>query len=138
MTPLSPPLRIAILAFALTASACSDGGFSGARPLGTDTGASEGAGAAIPSAPQPVEPVEQARQVRPQPDASDPHAPSLANGNVGVGRAGDRTDGPGGAPVPEPLTLLLVGSGVAAASFCRRRRGPKVEVLPQGERDLGQ
>jgi len=44
----------------------------------------------------------------------------------GGGFPGDGTDGTdgtdGGQPVPEPSTLLLVGSGLAAAAMLRRRR----------------
>lgn len=43
----------------------------------------------------------------------------------GVGGGG----GPGGSPVPEPGTMLLVGTGLAGAALMRRRRQPvKVET----------
>ena len=43
--------------------------------------------------------------------------------------ASDSLDGPGpGEPVPEPGTLLLVGSGLAGAAFVgRRRRRTQIE-----------
>lgn len=44
--------------------------------------------------------------------------PAGVDGGAGAG-------GQGGQPVPEPSTLLLVGTGLAAASMLRRRRQPK-------------
>lgn len=35
---------------------------------------------------------------------------------------GQGGNGPGGSPVPEPGTMLLVGTGLAGAAFMRRRR----------------
>jgi PEP-CTERM motif-containing protein len=43
------------------------------------------------------------------------------------GNGGGNPPGGGGSPVPEPGTMLLVGTGLAGAAFLRRRRQPKVE-----------
>ncbi|MEZ6037701.1 MAG: PEP-CTERM sorting domain-containing protein [Planctomycetota bacterium] len=44
------------------------------------------------------------------------------NGGGGNGSGGESGGGGGGQPVPEPSTLLLVGSGLAGAALLRRRR----------------
>jgi len=44
----------------------------------------------------------------------------------GGGKPGGGT--PGGSPVPEPGTMLLVGTGLAGAALMRRRRQLKVET----------
>ena len=43
------------------------------------------------------------------------------NGNGGAGNGGNHGGG-SGAPVPEPGTMLLVGTGLAVAAMLRRRR----------------
>jgi hypothetical protein len=57
-----------------------------------------------------------------------------ASGSTNTGTAGTGASGlgggnpPGGSPVPEPGTMLLVGTGLAGAAFMRRRRQqPQVE-----------
>lgn len=42
-------------------------------------------------------------------------------GGVGIGNGGG-SGGPKGASVPEPGTMLLVGSGLAIAALSRRKR----------------
>lgn len=44
---------------------------------------------------------------------------STDGGKEGGGQGGN---GPGGSPVPEPGTMLLVGTGLAGAALMRRRR----------------
>src|SRR5262245_17361614 len=54
--------------------------------------------------------------------------PGDGGGGGGGGRGGGRKDpgggggGPAGSPVPEPGTMLLVGTGLAGAALMRRRR----------------
>lgn len=52
--------------------------------------------------------------------AEEPSSPTLVDGGGGQG-------GQGGQPVPEPGTLLLVGSGLAGAALLRRRRQRSTE-----------
>jgi hypothetical protein len=53
---------------------------------------------------------------------SDPGGKNGGGGNGGGGGSGGGGGGGPGSPVPEPTTLLLVGSGLAGAALYRRRR----------------
>lgn len=54
---------------------------------------------------------------------------NASDGGSGDGVIGGGGGGPGGSPVPEPGTMLLVGTGLAGAALMRRRRqGPKAET----------
>ncbi|GDY01666.1 hypothetical protein LBMAG49_09950 [Planctomycetota bacterium] len=58
--------------------------------------------------------------------AVTPIIPPGGGGGGGGGTGGGGGGAGPGSPVPEPGTMLLVGSGFAAAAFLRRRRQPQV------------
>ena len=58
--------------------------------------------------------------------AVTPIVPPGGGGGGGGGTGGGGGGAGPGSPVPEPGTMLLVGSGFAAAAFLRRRRQPQV------------
>lgn len=62
---------------------------------------------------------------------TQPYTPPSTGGNTGGGGSGGNTGGGGsggGTPaVPEPGTILLMASGVAAVAFVRRRRKKTAE-----------
>lgn len=47
---------------------------------------------------------------------------NVSDGGAGDGVLGGGGGGPGGSPVPEPGTMLLVGTGLAGAALMRRRQ----------------
>jgi len=58
------------------------------------------------------------------PLGADGHGGGHSNGTGGGSQGGNHGGGGGGggAPVPEPGTMLLVGTGLAVAAMLRRRR----------------
>jgi hypothetical protein len=56
----------------------------------------------------------------PRPPANEPPDSLQAQGGTAGGGSGGGGGAPGG-PVPEPATYFLVGSGLAALAFARRR-----------------
>jgi hypothetical protein len=77
---------------------------------------------APPTAP-PISPPDDQTVIEPT-DPADPGKGSNTGGGAGGGAP---NGGDGGSPVPEPGTMLLVGTGLAGAALLRRRRKVQIE-----------